>query len=216
MARSRVSRRRVLHGLGAGTAALAFTVPTAAAKSKSDCRLDWRKHLSAYSLHGRPDVQATVEVVNSKDSGHQGYWAYIDHTRTLRAWELDDDRYRLVAQYTGSFDAVEGRQTPGESSGPTLSGDESGSFQGGYAATIEGTMRDDPEWDTRGHVGTVDYEAEIPGPSPPSGYVDWVGQYFDYDSFEYEWWGWIYRGGRYGTWVSASTKECGDIRPPDQ
>lgn len=202
------TRRRVLQVLGAGAAGTALSVPAAA----KECRLDWRKHINEYKPHGRPVVNATQKVENSKDSGHQGnYWAYIDHRRSLQAWQVGTDQYRLLAQYTGQFDGVEGQQSPGTSEGPTLSGDESGTFQGGYAATIDGTMLAEPAWDTHGFVGTFDYEASIPGPSPPPGYVDWVAQYFEYSEFTYEWWGWIYHGGRCGTWANASTEDCGDV-----
>jgi hypothetical protein len=84
-------------------------------------------------------------------------------------------------------------------------------MKGGYTATIKGTLADDPEWPLRGSVGTVDYQGDVQAGTRP-GAVDWVSDvYFPSAGFSFDWWGWIYHGGKCGTWVNASTKDCGDI-----
>jgi hypothetical protein len=111
-------------------------------------------------------------------------------------------------QYEGKFDAQAGQTSPG--TGGTLDGDEDGTFQGGYRATIAGTLLSSPTWKTTGMVGTFDYECDISGVC--SNYVSWVAKYFNGGAvFTYEWWGWIYHGGKHGTWVNSSDGNAGDI-----
>lgn len=149
--------------------------------------------------------------MNDIDSGFEGYWAYDDYRRLLRAWQSGPETYTLITQYNGQFDAVEGQESPAGDSVSTdvLSGDESGSMHGGYAGTIEGSLVEDPEWPTRGFVGTFDYEGDVQAGERP-GAIDWTEIYFDGD-FSVDWWGWIYRGGEYGTWVNAQSGSCGDV-----
>jgi len=185
---------------------------SAAAKGPNGCRLNWGRELSARECDGDLVVNVTQRVVNDVDGGVNGYWAYANYRRLIRVWEVDEGTYCTTVKYVGEFDAVEGRPSPGEGGGDPLSGEEDGRLQGGYAATIEGTLEDDPPWPTRGFVGTTDYEGDVATGDVP-GAVNWVsGVYFEDSTFSFDWWGWIYRGGRCGTWVNSIDGNCGDVR----
>lgn len=216
------TRRSLLRG-GATAGALALAgaaLPgTAGARGTGRCRLNWGEELAARRCDGDLVVNVTQAVVNDIDSGYHGYWAYDDYRRHLQAWQVGEDEYCAVVAYRGTFDAVEGQLSPGtgDDGGEPLSGDERGRLLGGYAATIEGPFLDDPAWPTRGFVGTFDYEGDVQAGTRP-GAVRWDYQYFDQTdpafAFSFDWWGWIYRGGRYGTWVNAVSEpghSCGDI-----
>lgn len=208
-------RRTVLKGIAVGGASLGFTAPVSASRNKP-CSLNWRKELSQRKTNGRPVINVTQEVVNDVDSGFNGYWAYDDYRRVIQAWETGENTYNAVVMYNGQFDAVSGQNSPGTDGGDPLSGDEAGTLHGGYAATIEGLLVEDPEWPVRGFVGTTDYEGDIEAGTRP-GAVDWVSDiYFENSNFSFDWWGWIYRGGKCGTWVNAvgapdGPGSCGDI-----
>lgn len=208
-------RRTVLKGIAIGGASLGLATPVSASQHKP-CSLNWRKELSQRKSNGRPVINVTQEVENDIDSGFNGYWAYDDYRRVIQAWETGEDTYNAVVMYNGQFDGVAGQNSPGADGGDTLSGDEDGTMHGGYAATVEGTLVEDPEWPMRGFVGTTDYEGDVEEGTRP-GAVDWVSDiYFENSSFSFDWWGWIYRGGKCGTWVNAMAApdgpgECGDI-----
>lgn len=92
-----------------------------------------------------------------------------------------------------------------------LDGDEDGVLQGGYDATVVGTILASPAWPTRGFVGEHDYQCDIVANCP--GYVSWLAQYFAPGySFTYNWWGWIYRAGKHGVWINSSDGNSGDIQ----
>jgi len=209
------NRRTVLKGIAAGGASLGFATPVSATPAER-CSLNWRKELSQRKSNGRPAINATQEVLNDIDSGFNGFWASSEYRRVIQAWHVDEETFNAVVMYNGQFDGVEGQNSPGQEGGDPLSGDEAGTLHGGYAATIEGSLVDDPEWPMRGFVGTTDYEGDVQAGTRP-GAVDWVSDiYFDDPSFSFDWWGWIYRGGRCGTWVNAveapdGPGSCGDI-----
>lgn len=185
---------------------LAFAAPAVAAPAK----LSWGAQVNPGSCetHGSPVVNVTHDVDNSVDSGFGGYWAFIDYGRTIQLWDQGDGSYCAVVGYQGRFEAVAGQQSPGNVE--PLDGDEDGTFHGGYRALITGELLEEPTWPIRGRIDEIDHECTIAGICP--GAVNWVDQYFESGSdFEYEWWGWIYRGGRHGTWVNASEGSSGDI-----
>ncbi len=172
--------------------------------------LNWGPETSAgqCDTKGKPVVNVTHKVVNSVDSGFGGYWAFIDYNRKIQLWDQGDGTYCAVVSYQGQFDAEAGQQSPGNVE--PLDGDEDGTFQGGYRATISGDLLDRPTWPTRGNVGVIDHDCTIAGSCP--GNVNWIDQYFEPGyGFSFDWWGWIYRGGQHGTWVNASDGSSGDI-----
>ena len=189
------------------TLVVAITSPAGASKP-----LDWSKEtrLSACGAAGPPLVNVTQHVTGDMDSGFNGGWAVDTYTRRIKLWETGPGVYCAVVRYSGTFDAIEDAISPGEGSTSTLDGDEDGNFQGGYRATITGELVAEPGWQTHGTVGQFDYQCTAPGACP--GAVDWVAQYLEPGyTFGYEFWGWVYRAGRNGVWVNASSGSSGDI-----
>ncbi|PIR89162.1 MAG: hypothetical protein COU07_02940 [Candidatus Harrisonbacteria bacterium CG10_big_fil_rev_8_21_14_0_10_40_38] len=175
-------------------------------------RLDFGKQLAASSCDGvgSPVVNASQKIKNTVDSGEAGnYWAFDDFTRTIQVWKTNvPDEYCASVKYTGSFRGVAGQVSPGASG--VLTGSEAGPIQGGYNATIKGTLLTAPLWNTNGGVGTTDYGCDINANCP--GAINWVTQYFNSNyTFTYNWWGWIYRAGGKKTWVNASEGNSGDV-----
>jgi hypothetical protein len=199
--------RRQIITLLAAAALLATAIPASAGSP-----LDWSKETnrSACEAKGAPVVSVSQRVTGDIDSGFNGGWAIDTYTRRIQVWNVGDDVYCAVVRYSGTFDAIESAPSPGQGTDSVLDGDEDGNMVGGYRATIEGTLRPDLQWDDRGHVGEFDYACSAPRVCP--GAVNWVDQYFaaGYD-FTYEFWGWVYRAGRHGTWVNANTGSSGDI-----
>lgn len=182
------NRRTVLKGLAVGGASLGFGAPVRASQHKP-CPLNWRKALSRRKSNRGPVINVTQEVVNDIDSGFNGYWAYDDYRRVIQARETGEDTYNAVVTYNGQFDGVGDQNSPGESGGAPLSGDEDGTLHGGYAATIEGTLVGEPEWPVKGFVGTTDYQGDVEEGTRP-GAVDWVSDiYFENSGFSFDWWG---------------------------
>ena len=191
-------------------AALLFLATSASAAPTT---LNWGTEVNAGECEtkGSPVVNVTHKVINSIDSGFNGYWAYVDYNKQIRLWDQGNDTYCAVVSYLGHFTGEEGQDSPGMGSTDTLDGDETGTFQGGYRATITGELRAEPAWATRGNLGVMDHDCEISTANCP-GSENWIDQYFESGyEFAYEWWGWIYNGGQYGTWVNSSAGSEGDI-----
>ena len=157
---------------------------------------------------GSPIININEKVVKTVDSGQGGnYWAFDDINRHIQVWENSDNTYCVLVQNTGQFDGQAGQASPGNTG--VLTGDEDGSFQGGYRAKITGILKGSPDWETKGSVGITDYNCDISGNCP--GYLNWVEQYFGPGyTFNYEWWGWTYRY-KGNTWVNSSDGNSGDI-----
>ena len=175
--------------------------------------LNWGQHLNARACDasGPPVINVMVKVRNDADSGEAGnFWAFDDYNKQIQVFPQADGTYCAIVRSTGGkFDAQAGQTSPG--GGNTLSGNDDGTFEGGYMATIDGTLLANPAWRTHGNVGTVDYACDLAGNCP--GVVSWLGQYFARGySFEYQWWGWIYHAGRNGTWVNSIDGNAGDIK----
>lgn len=185
---------------------VAVTLPASAAE-----RLDSGHQLqpAACPARGGAVISVTQRVVNDADSGGAGnYWALDRYIRRIQVWRDGDGGFCAVVRYAGRFDALEGETSPGGTE--TLTGDEDGTFQGGYRANIVGTMRNTPAWSTHGALGQTDYECGPSGACP--GAVNWLDQYFEPGwDFQFDWWGWVYRAGRYGTWINSGDGNSGDI-----
>jgi len=158
---------------------------------------------------GKPVVNVVQKVINSIDSGEAGNnWAFDNYNRHIQVWAQTDGTYCAVLHYQGKFDGQAGEESPGNTG--ILSGDEDGAFEGGYRATITGTLKTTPDWPTRGSLGTFDYDCDLDGNCP--GAIAWFDQYFESGySYTLDWWGWIYHGGKCGTWVNSSYGNAGDI-----
>lgn len=200
----------------AGSLALALAalllsaVPAAAAPPT----LSWGSELGGGQCEtgGAPVVDVNYKVVNSVDSGLAGWWASEDYNKQVQLWDQGEGAYCAVVSYLGHFTGVAGQQSPGNTE--PLDGSERGTFQGGYRMVITGELLAEPTWPTRGQLGAIDYECTTPvgfNVSCP-GSVDWIDQYFEPGYGEgLDWWGWIYHGGRYGTWLNTSDGNSGDI-----
>ncbi len=175
--------------------------------------LNWESQLkpSLCGASGKPIINVHQRVLNDADSGFNGYWAFDNYEREIKVWPLQNGTYCATVAYEGRFKAVAGQNSPGQGSTGVLTGKERGSFEGGYRAIITGSLLASPLWPTHGSVGATDYKCDIAGTCP--GRVSWVEQYFSYTGFDQPWWGWIYQGGRYGTWINASIGSSGDILP---
>ena len=176
--------------------------------------------------NGNRIIDVTEKILNDADSGEAGnYWAFDNVTRQIQVWSVGPDQYCATANYEpASFQAVAGQRSPGN--GGTLTGDEYGSFPGGYVSTVFTAMLDvsNPTvWPVTGKVngGTpINYQCDITGNCP--GYVDWTTKYFAGGvSLNLLEWGWVYHGKDHldhsstGTWYNVSTGNSGDILDHD-
>jgi hypothetical protein len=171
---------------------------------------DFAKELSASSCSGGPVVINVHEtVVNDIDSGQAGnYWAYDDFQRTIQVRDNGDGTFCAIVRYEGEFTTVAGRG-PGNTG--NVAAGITGSFHGGYRATISGSLLWWPVWSTRGDVGTVDYQCTASTGTCATA-VDWVTQYFGASAgFAFDWWGWRYHTAQNGDWLNAVTGNSGDI-----
>ncbi|HEV8405792.1 MAG TPA: hypothetical protein VGQ13_07800 [Nitrososphaera sp.] len=188
---------------------LAFAHPTE--------NLDWGSKINV----GQCDetiklvIDVSQKVLNDVDSGEAGNnWAFDNYNRQIQVWLQSDGTYCALVRYKGNFDGQENQQSPGTVSSPPgglLTGEEDGSFEGGYRAIIIGSLKTNPDWSTRGSVGTFNYNCDlITGICP--GYENWVEKYFNPGYiFLFDWWGWIYHGGNCGTWVNSVDGNSGDV-----
>lgn len=168
------------------------------------------KELNASNCNteGELVINVTEKVVKTVDSGQGGNnWAFDDLNRKIQVWRTGNDTYCALIENEGKFDSQERQKSPGNTA--YLTGDEDGTFKGGYRAKIVGSMKEDPAWSTKGSVGTHAYNCDINGSCP--GYVNWVDQYFSPGyKFSYEWWGWDYKY-KNNTWTNSSDGNSGDI-----
>jgi len=184
----------------------------AASPEVASLRLDFGKQLSSSSCNGvgSPIVNVTQKITNDADSGQAGnYWGLDTFNRTIQLWKTPvTGTYCATVKYEGSFAGVAGQVSPGNTG--VLNGKEKGPIQGGYSAIITGNLLPTPAWKTNGSVGSTDYQCDTAGNCP--GAINWVDQYFSSGStFNYEWWGWIYRSGAGNTWVNSTDRNSGDI-----
>ncbi|MBF6591497.1 MAG: hypothetical protein IVW57_13350 [Ktedonobacterales bacterium] len=166
-------------------------------------------------------INVTELIINDADSGTAGnYWAYDHFTRTIQVWNIGPDLYCAAVNYDGSFVAVGGQTSPGNTG--TLTGDEHGRMLGGYQTTNftgQLNVNDPAHWPTSGLVRPkpVDYQCDINGNCP--GAIDWTTKYFaNLDpTFNLASWGWRYtaQDARDGIWTNASSGNGGDILDVD-
>ena len=170
---------------------------------------------------GKPVVNVTEKVQNDADSGQAGnYWAFDYYTRNIEAWQTatgTPNTYCAIVTYNGYFYTVPGQAGPGSATltGPLINTSTNqpvnGSMNGGYRATITGTLLSSPTWSKNGNVGTFNYQCDINDNCGPE-LVSWPDQYFNTGyNFSYAWWGWKYNGGSHGTWINAISGNSGNI-----
>lgn len=181
-------------------------------------QLQWGKDTNAVQacddLDSRAPIINVIEFVTGDvDSGTAGnYWAYDEYTRHIQVYQnATEGSFCASVDYQGSFKPIAGQQSPGANHTPLLGDKDNGRMQGGYVGTIVGTLLTNPEWVTNGNVGSYDYACNPDGTDCK--YVSWISKYFEPSAtFSYVNWGWIYRAGKYGTWVNADNGNSGDIQ----
>ena len=89
---------------------------------------------------------------------------------------------------------------------------EKGSVEGGYFATVTGTLNPSPLWRTNGMVGTIDLVVAIRPPAPAPALPPTGPRCTSpAASVSLDWWGWIYHGGRFVKWVNSADGSSGTI-----
>ena len=167
-------------------------------------------------------INVIQHIIGDADSGEAGnYWAYDEVHRRIQVWQLSEnpDTFCAVLKYMGSFVTVPG-QSPGffdPDTNDTVAAGVTGTFEGGYRSTVfTGTLKDPPDYRTRGNIGTFNYMCVIvpgvPGGVACPGYQDWTTFYFSSTvGFDLAWWGWVYHAGDNGSWVNSIDGNSGDI-----
>ncbi len=179
--------------------------------------LNWGSMINGVcSMDGDLVVNVVMKISNDADSGEAGnYWALDTFNKSVQIWTTDTaGQYCVRVMYLGKFQAVAGQTSPGDPTGTLkLIGTEKGSVEGGYTAIVTGTLNPSPSWPTNGMVGTFDLQCNLSGNCSGAAAADWTQIYFSGGptTFGYTWWGWIYHGGKFGTWVNATTGNSGNI-----
>ena len=130
-------------------------------------------------------------------------WARREYNQHIHVWkigvpggEVGSERFCALVRYQGSFLST-GSSDPNGVSG--LAAGVDGTFEGGYRLVFNADEAFTAP--TRGHVETV---------AVSGGATDWMSLYFINVGIGSvpgipapDWWGWVYHGGRNGTWVNA-------------
>ena len=182
-----------------------LAVPATLAASGPKPQLNFGQELNAAQCSGGTLViNVTMKVVNDLDSGQAGnYWAHDNYNKHVQVWQTGPNTFCVVASYDGKFTSIGDQTTPGATD--TFTASITGTYQGGYRATITGSLNVDPGHATRGNIGTFDFHDRTTT-------YNYVADYFQPgNTFTYDWWGWIYHGGSNGTWVNSIDGNSGDI-----
>lgn len=194
--------------IGAAIAAMigAVLVLPAVASAGDPFQATAAKQLAASACGSGPLVVNVVEqVINDADSGFQGnWWAYDSYQRVIKVWQTGDNAFCATVSYTGKFTTVAGLAPA--SNGGNVAGGITGTMNGGARFAITGALNASPSWPRFGNVGVVDYACHIDGANDPGcgGYVSWISTFFGSGyTYDYSWWGWMYKTARNGTWINA-------------
>lgn len=158
---------------------------------------------------GAPVINVEQKVKNDADSAVGGNaWAMDNYKREIVVYKTTTaNTYCAIVRYEGGFVTLAGASPNGTG---TVAAGIKGEMNGGYRATVTGTLLSSPSWKTKGSVGTFDYACDASFNCP--GRVSWLGQYFDSSfGFDYAWWGWQYKTARNGSWINAASGNSGDI-----
>ncbi|MDA8039346.1 MAG: hypothetical protein M0Z69_09335 [Actinomycetota bacterium] len=170
-------------------------------------------------------IDVVMGVTNDEDSGMWGYWALDNYRKHIQVWQ-DGSSFYVAVIYDGTWHTFAGALSPGYKVGEPSDG--TGSMQGGYIATMTGSMLSSPTETTHGSIGTYDFggtksdimlgtygNGQTGDPAPTS----WLGFYFDSttsSTFAFadggNAWGWVYTGNSTtGEWCNTGTGSSGDI-----
>lgn len=184
------------------------TASTAMAGKPETAGFNWGDEVNAGQCpDGQLVINVTHKVTNDIDLGDGGGWATDAYKKHIQVWQVDEDTFCAIVRYIGSFVTREGRSPADEEN---ISDGIKGTMQGGYRLTVTGALQTAPASPARGNLGTFDYVCIAARDCP--GLFDWKGTYFDSGySFTWDWWGYVYRTGRNGTWVNSDDGNEGDI-----
>lgn len=208
-----IRRRTALKTIGASTVTIAGMSGVTGARPPGGrgCTLDGRDNLN-YDGDGEKVINVTRRIYNSVDTGHcePTAWAEIHYTQHIQVFD-EGDEFVAIVEYNGQFDAYEGGETPNDCD-QFLDGDESGPFDGGIRLTFDAEFNPGGS-QSHGNLGRVDHGCN--GSTSGCKFrstTGWLDNYFDdVEDLALQWWGFIYHGGRAGTWVNAETGDCGNI-----
>jgi hypothetical protein len=159
-------------------------------------------------------INVIQKIIGDVDSGEAGNdWAVDEYQRQIHVWQLTSNTFCAVVKYMGSFVTVMG-PSPGAldpDTNDTVAPGITGTFEGGYRSTVFiGTLKDPPDYRTRGNIGTFNYGC-VPNVACTNR-TDWRDFYFSsHSGFALEWWGWVYHAGDNGSWVNSIDGNSGDI-----
>jgi hypothetical protein len=196
-------------GLTAAAALLAaLAAATALAAPGPPPKLNKRQLAPKTCGAGRLVIDVDQKIVNDVDSGTQGnFWAFDNYHRSIKVWRLGTNNFCTIVRYAGSFRTIAGT-SPGASG--TVSAGITGHFDGGYRMDFNGTPIAHPTVKTHGSIGTFDYRCNTAGNCPGSVY--WVTLFFtNVTGDDFDWWGWLYKAGKNGTWLNSIDGARGDI-----
>lgn len=177
----------------------ALAVPAAAGAYTAD--------FNPTSCGGAQIVNVTYEMINDYDSNtHGGAWANDTITRHLQLFDLGGS-FCATVNDTGSFVTMDADSPNGTG---TVTAGITGQINGGYLASITGTLSDSPDYKTHGFLGTFDLQCEdaynCPGDRPSFlSYLD-SGATYTLDD-----WGWYYHTPQNGDWLNDAGGNVGDI-----
>ena len=191
------------------TVLLVLGLTSRAEAAPKHATLNWGTNINGAACEkiGPPVINVTGKILHDVDSGLAGNWALDEINRSIQVWLQTDGNYCAIVRNSGQFDAQAGVTSPGTTG--VLTGDEDGTFEGGYTLIIDGVLATTPTLKTKGNIGTIDYQCNLAGTCP--GYVSWLTQYFStVNTYDYSWWGWIYHGVQ-DSWVNSSDGNTGDV-----
>jgi hypothetical protein len=197
-----------IHIAAAAAFLLAFAAAPALASPGHPPKLNKHQLQRKTCGKGRLVINVEQKVVNDVDSGTQGnFWAFDTYHRSIQVWRLGTNNYCTIVNYSGQFRTIAG---PSPGGGGTVGGGVTGTFEGGYRMDFNGTLLAHPTVKTHGSIGTFDYRCTSAGTCPGSVY--WVTFFFsNVTGDDFDWWGWLYKAGKNGTWLNSIDGARGDI-----
>lgn len=179
--------------------------------SEGKIKLRFEKELSPRACGkklGAPYIWVTHTATNGLDIGEAGNWALDDFTRTIRVWETAPNHFCAIVEYEGIANAVEGQTGPGGEG--VIGKNVHARATGGYRVEFDATKNPTPLWPTTGFVGDFEYGCLITDVSCPG--PNWFAKYYlTLTNADLQWWGFIYKAGRHGTWINSIYGTKGNI-----
>jgi len=211
-----------------GAGLLALLLSSSATFAAPAQHLDWGFQLNASDTACPPGdsvLNISYKLTNSLDSGTgtndygTPWWAYLDYVLQVQVFQLDDTTFCARVKNEGSWESV-GGDGPGclnDSNCGTVDGRLEagvvGTMQGGFTMTFPSSDFNPDDLKTKGSIGRFDHDCDAAaGTCDGAGVTRWRSLYFpDYSSSSFAWWGWVYHGGRNGSWANAANGNTGNL-----